>query len=344
MKRTISLVVASLAVFAVVVGVAGAASSPTVATGAATTIRNHSAVLNGSVNPNGASTQYWFVWGPTTAYGGTSGHHGAGNGTRSVSVNVTASGLLPGTVYHYRMIAQNAFGTTMGRDRTFKTTGHPLPGVVTGSVTNLSAFGGTLNGTVIPNGATTSWYFQYSGGAPFVSTPVPPGTVSGSSGPTNVAQNIGPLAPGTLYQYRLVGVHASGTSYGPFQEFSTFPLSRPFPPRFTQSTQPSRDRTKPFIFTTTGLLTPSSRFFGPAQCTGTVNIRYFIGTRQVTLLRTSLQSNCTYRATAIFTHTFAFKVGGKRPATEQLRVEVRFGGNGWLAPTKNARVGHVILG
>jgi len=80
MKRTISLVVASLAAFAVVVGVAGAASSPTVATGAATTIRNHSAVLNGSVNPNGASTQYWFVWGPTTAYGGISAHHGAGNG------------------------------------------------------------------------------------------------------------------------------------------------------------------------------------------------------------------------------------------------------------------------
>lgn len=342
MKRTISLVLASLAVFAIAVAVAEAASSPTVSTGTASSIRNTSAVLNGRVNPNGGSTHYWFIWGPTTAYGSTSAHHSAGSGTSSVAVHVGIGSLLPGTRYHFRLIAQNASGTTTGADHTFKTTGHPLPGVATGGASNVSATGAALNGTVLPNGQATSWFFQYSGGAPFVSTPG--GAVKAGSGPTNVAQNIGPLAPGATYQYRLVGVHGSIANYGAFQLFSTFPLSRPWPPRFTQSTKPSRDRTKPFVFTTTGSLTPSSRFVAGAQCTGNVTVRYFIGKRQVHSATVGLLQDCTYQSTAIFTHTFAFKVGGKRPASEQLQVQVKFGGNGYIAPTKNARVGHVILG
>jgi hypothetical protein len=313
-----------------------------VTTGPASKIKNTTALMNGSVNPNGASTQYWFVWGPTTAYGATTAHHGAGSGTHSVSVGLTATGLLPGTTYHYRLFAQNAFGTTSGADRTFKTTGHPLPGVFTGSPTNVSAFGATLTGTVIPNGAAITWFFQYSAGAPFVSTT--PLTVPGSNGPTSVALPVGGLAPGFTYQYRLVGVRGTTAFYGPFQMFSTFPLARPYPPAFRASTRPSRDSTKPFIFTTTGSLVPSSRFVGPAQCNGTVFVRYFVGSRQVSLSRTAIQSDCTYRSTAIFTHTFALKVGGPRPSTETLRVEVRFGGNGYLAPTAKPRVGHVVLG
>jgi hypothetical protein len=58
----------------------------------------------------------------------------------------------------------------------------------------------------------------------------------------------------------------------------------------------------------------------------------------------ALQSNCAYRSTVAFNHTFAFKIGGPRPSTEQLRVETRFGGNGYIAPTAKARAGHVTLG
>jgi hypothetical protein len=342
MKRTSSLALASLAAFAIAVSVAGAASSPTVSTGSATSIKNHSAVLNGSVNPNGAATQYWFVYGPTTAYGGTTSHHSAGSGTGSVSVRLTAGALLPGTVYHYRLVAQNGFGTTMGRDRTFKTTGHPLPGVVTGGVTNLSAFGATLNGTVIPNGAATTWYFQYSAGAPFA--PSSGGTLSASSGATNVSTVLFPLVPGFTYQYRLLGVHVSGTSYGAFQTFTTYPLVRPYPRGLSVSTKPSRDSTKPFVFTTSGTLLPSPRFPAAPQCNGTISVQFLIGKRQVHLARVPVQSNCTFSVVSIFPHTFASKVGGPRPASETLTVVVRFGGNNYIAPSKNPRIGHVTLG
>ncbi len=342
MKRTISLVLASLAAFALAVAVAEAASSPTVSTGVASTIRNTSAVLNGRVNPNAGSTHYWFVWGPTTAYGATSAHHSAGSGTSSVSVHVGIGSLLPGTRYHYRLIAQNASGTTMGADRTFKTTGHPLPGVATGNATNISAHGATVNGTVLPNGQATVWSFQWGTGGSFSTTTS--GTVSAGSGPTNVAQNLAGLQAGTTFQFRLVGTHPGFTNYGAFNTFTTFPLVRPYPRGLQTSTKPSRDRTKPFVFTTSGKLVPSVQFPSAPQCYGNVTVSYFVGKRRVTQLRPGVLADCSFTATAIFTHTFSPTIGGKRPATQTLQVQVRFTGNGYLAPSKNIRITHVTLG
>lgn len=342
MKRTFTLALASLAAFAVAVGVAGAASSPTVSTGSATTIRNTSAVLNGSVNPNGGSTHYWFVWGPTTAYGATSAHHSAGSGTRSVSVRVGIGSLLPGTRYHYRLIAQNASGTTMGADRTFRTTGHPLPGVVTGNATSISAHSAIINGTVLPNGQTTVWTFQWGTGGVFFTTA--PGSVPGSAGPTNVAQTIPGLAAGTTYQFRLVGQHPGFTNYGAFNTFTTFPLVRPYPRGLQTSTRPSRDRSKPFVYTTSGKLVPSLQFPAAPQCYGNVSVSFFVGKRRVAQSRPGVLADCSFTSTAIFTHTFAATPGGKRPGTQTLQVQVRFTGNGYIAPSKNIRITHVTLG
>jgi hypothetical protein len=337
------LLSATFGVFALCVGEAAAQTSPAVSTGRAISISSTRESLGGAVNPNGLATQYWFVWGPTTAYGGTTAHVNAGAGTRTVQVRLTATGLLPGTVYHWKMFAQNSAGTVGSADHTFKTSGHALPGVITTAVTNVSAFGATFNATVVPNGQTTTWTFQYSGGGPFSTTSE--GAVSGKSGPTNVSQTLFPLVPGTTYMYRLLGTHAGfPTSYGPFVSFSTFPTARPYPPRFTASTTPSRVRTKPFTFTTTGSLTPSSKWVVTPQCAGIVFVRYFIGNRQVSLSQVAIQSNCSYLSPVSFNHTFAFKVGGPRPSTEQLRVETRFSGNDYIAPTAKARVGHVTLG
>lgn len=342
MKRTISLVLASLAVFAIAVAAAEAASSPTVSTGTASSIKNASAVLNGRVNPNGGSTHYWFVWGPTTAYGSTTGHPSAGSGTSSVAVHVGIGPLLPGTRYHYRLIAQNASGTTTGADHSFKTTGHALPGVATGAATNISAHGATVNGTVLPNGQTTTWSFQWGTGGFFSTTAS--GIVAGGSGPTNVSQTIPGLAAGTTYQYRLLGAHPGFTNYGAFQTFTTFPLVRPYPRGLQTSTKPSRDRTKPFVFTTSGKLVPSAQFPSAPQCYGNVSVSYFVGKRRVSQSRPGVLADCAFTSTAIFTHTFAPTPGGKRPATQTLQVQVRFTGNGYIAPSKNIRITRVTLG
>ncbi|HEY7951657.1 MAG TPA: hypothetical protein VID70_01640, partial [Solirubrobacteraceae bacterium] len=56
----------------------------------------------------------------TQIYGGEAGREGG-----SVPASVAAGNLLPGTVYHYRLVAVNAAGTTVGLDRTFTTTTFP---------------------------------------------------------------------------------------------------------------------------------------------------------------------------------------------------------------------------
>ena len=126
MHRTIKLLIAVIGVIATVAGAAVAATTPGVSTGKATSIHDVSAVLNGTVNPNGTTSVYHFEWGLTTAYGVTSSLKSAGSGTKPVAVKTTAGGLIPGTVYHYRLSAlSKSGGSALGTDRTFKTSGNP---------------------------------------------------------------------------------------------------------------------------------------------------------------------------------------------------------------------------
>ena len=97
-----------------------AAAPPTVSTLAATNITATTAMLNGTVNPNGAvlSTNY-FQYGLTTNYGRFSATNTltATYGISAVTNQLTS--LAPGTFYHYRLVAANSAGTTLGSDQTF---------------------------------------------------------------------------------------------------------------------------------------------------------------------------------------------------------------------------------
>jgi hypothetical protein len=143
--------VASFAVLALAPA-ASALSRPSVSTGSAHSVTYATATLNGTVNPQGASTSYYFQYGQTRAYGNQSAIGLAGSGTHSISVHVGISGLQPLTQYHYRIVAVNSAGVTDGSDRTFLTTKVPLalaivatpnPVPFGGAIT----IGGTLSGT-----------------------------------------------------------------------------------------------------------------------------------------------------------------------------------------------------
>ncbi|MBS4028614.1 MAG: VCBS repeat-containing protein, partial [Ignavibacteriales bacterium] len=97
------------------------ATVPTVITSAATNITSTSAQVNGSINPEGVSTTYFFEFGTTASYGLSTGSISAGSGSAVVQVNVTLSALLPNTLYHYRLVATNSSGTSTGEDVTFTT-------------------------------------------------------------------------------------------------------------------------------------------------------------------------------------------------------------------------------
>ena len=133
---------------------AQAAGPAKVNTNGAREVSYGSAVLTGSVNPNGSNTSYYFQYGLTRAYGSQTAIADAGAGSKAVAVRLAISGLQPITVYHYRLVAVNSAGATIGDDEKLLTTKVPLslailasPNPVTfgGAVTVQGALSGTDN-------------------------------------------------------------------------------------------------------------------------------------------------------------------------------------------------------
>jgi hypothetical protein len=103
-----------------------APAAPSATTGAASNLETTKATLEGSVNPNGPDTHYYFQYGTTTSYGQdspTPPGNDAGFGETAVPASTALTGLKPGTLYHYRIVASSWVGTTDGTDQTFRTPG-----------------------------------------------------------------------------------------------------------------------------------------------------------------------------------------------------------------------------
>jgi hypothetical protein len=145
--------VAVLVAVLVLPATAAAASRPTVTTGGVSNITPQSASLNGSVNPQGGNTGYYFEYGTTSSYGARTPTIGVGSGTKAVKVTAPISGLAPATTYHYRIIAGNPTGRRRGTDRTFRTKRQPL-GVSLAANPNpiRTGAGATLAGTLTGTG------------------------------------------------------------------------------------------------------------------------------------------------------------------------------------------------
>lgn len=103
---------------------------PTVVTSNVSNIGANSVTFNGTVNPNNAVTTVSFDYGTTVAYGGNvPSSPPTINGGTALSVTGNASGLLPATLYHFRVKATNAQGTTNGTDGVFTTLPSSVPNV-----------------------------------------------------------------------------------------------------------------------------------------------------------------------------------------------------------------------
>jgi subtilase family serine protease len=96
---------------------------PTVVTGTASSVQSTAAVLNATVNPNGTVvTACTFEYGLTTSYGASAACSSLpGSGTSPVAVSAAVAGLTSKTIYHFRIVATNAFGTSKGASKQFTT-------------------------------------------------------------------------------------------------------------------------------------------------------------------------------------------------------------------------------
>jgi hypothetical protein len=210
--------------------------------------------------------------------------------------------------------------------------------VTTGPASQIGPFSVTLSGTVNPNGQATQWEFDYGLTTQYTARTFG-GTVAASSSQTTVTEMLQGLEPGTVFHYRLVGLHGSSVvSDGGDQTFMTLPYPRPVP-RVSVTIAPRRARTKPYTFTTFGTVSGPSRF-ASLDCFGSASIRFVLGSRVLQSELATLQPNCTFSAQNVFR-----RLPGRGPKNRQvrLRVLVHWRGNGYLAPS-DARPQTIVLG
>jgi len=192
---------------------------PIVTTNPATLIASFSARLNGSLNPHGLPTTFHFQYGTTTSYGLTTPPQNRnGNIPQIVSANIAA--LMANRVYHFRIVASNARGTSVGADRTFTTlspTG--LPVVRTDAATNVASQSATLNGLLDPHGLSTSVSFQYGLTTSYGSA-TPMQTQNGNTY-RNIRVNITGLMAHRTYHFRIRATNMAGTRVGVDKTFTT---------------------------------------------------------------------------------------------------------------------------
>jgi|GEM_PF-1187348 len=202
----------------IVVKVGGA---PEVTADSVKSIRDTSAVIYGTINPNGMETTVQLRYGTSTDYGNIATvTQSPFTGTNDQVMSATLGELDPNTEYHVQFEATNSVGTTLSADTKFMTVNKPV--VTTDSVTSVSENSAVVHGSVNPNGAATTVKFLY-------------GTSMNNEAEKSITQNplngrekqvvsatITGLTSDTDYHFRTSATNIVGTSTGQSQVFTTY--------------------------------------------------------------------------------------------------------------------------
>jgi hypothetical protein len=95
---------------------------PLALTSGTTEVSSAAATLHGTVHPRGCPTRYHFQFGRDGfGFPKRTAVASAGRGPTAVAVSARLTGLVPGAVYRYRLVATNAAGTRVGAARSFTT-------------------------------------------------------------------------------------------------------------------------------------------------------------------------------------------------------------------------------
>ena len=293
---------------------------PAVATGPAT-VAGSAVLLTATVSdPDPRAGTVSFQYGPTTAYGTTSGSQALAGSTTAQPFTATVSGLAAGT-YHYRATASAPDGQSDGSDGVFTVPAAvsvpAAPSVVTYPATKVGELVATLNGAVGPQGQATTVQFEY-GTTGRLGTITPQQSIPAGSSSVVVQAALTGLAPQREYYARLVAVNATGTTDGSIVRFRT--TARPRARRLTARVSPRRDHAPPFVYVISGKLALAPGITRAQGCRGTVRATATIGHAAVGSGRATVGRLCGYR---IRLHLAGSRL---RPAG-QVRLTVGFAGN-----------------
>jgi sugar lactone lactonase YvrE len=198
-------------------------------TQAAESITRTQATLKASYEDTGKETHYYFEWGASTAYGNISAAPPGPEATSTdLSADAEADGALPrlksGTVYHYRIVAENEFGVTYGQDMTFATL-PPVQGVTTEAASPVTRTTAMIHGSYLGDGTATTYQFEWGDTPSLVNSTTisAPESPSGSHQVSYELTKDEGLEYQKTYYFRLSATNELGTAKGSTQEFTTPP-------------------------------------------------------------------------------------------------------------------------
>jgi hypothetical protein len=205
-----------------------AASLLEATTGNASELTATGARLSGSVNPEGSAvTECFLEYGESNSYGKTipctEPPAQLGSGSQPIAVHANVTDLEVGPIYHFRLVAVDANGTSEGLDRSFSVS---APVVEAGYVTDITSTSATLQGDIDPLSNDTNYHFEYGFDSNYgSSTPTSDAGASVTSQPA--LAHLQDLTADTIYHYRLVATSNAGTTFGPDFTFATQSVGGP---------------------------------------------------------------------------------------------------------------------
>jgi formylglycine-generating enzyme required for sulfatase activity len=112
--------------------------SPAILGSGVASLTGSTAIVDGTVNANGADTLVYVQYGTSPSYGSNTASQDIGSGFGNIAVSSTLTGLSAVTPYYYQVVAINASGTTYGQASSLYTS-PPIANHVYVTLTNSSA-------------------------------------------------------------------------------------------------------------------------------------------------------------------------------------------------------------
>jgi sugar lactone lactonase YvrE len=166
------------------------------------------ATLGGEVSPSDAPVTYHFQYGTNGSYGSATPSATLPASSTSQAVHANVRGLIPGTVYHYRLVATTPSGTSYGQDETLTTPRGKLRRVrdhITHYRDTQAPYRYRLHGWMVrPDGLTKSIACRSGGTA----------TVTVTWGGKVLATRRMPVSPGCTYDSTIVFTAAQLPRHG----------------------------------------------------------------------------------------------------------------------------------
>ncbi len=200
-------------------------AAPVATTNASVAPADTTSVVTGTVDPNGATTDYWYEYGVGTSLGKQTPTQTVGSGQVAILAPGYITGLTKSTSYYYRLVAQNQYGKSEGKTLTLRTSSSSVAPVGTPPIAKtfpaneITKSGATLRGEVNPNKGMTQYWFEYGRTNRLGNTT---SFVSIGNGDTSIIASAAPkLNANTTYYFRVNAQNEYGTVNGAIMSFKT---------------------------------------------------------------------------------------------------------------------------